>query len=48
MSVKIQSLFNDSIAVKKKCIETGLGVLETIGKNIAQSIENGNKNNAMW
>ena len=43
MNEKIVSLFEDSIAVKQKCIESSIDVLGLIGKNIAQLIQNGNK-----
>ena len=43
MSKKIVSLFNDSISVKQKCIDSGLDVLGVMGKNIAKLVQNGNK-----
>lgn len=43
LSTKIESTFYESIAVKQKCIELGLDVLEVIGKEIAQIVLSGNK-----
>ena len=43
MSTKIETMFYESIAVKQKCIEMGLDVLEQMGKEISQLLQDGNK-----
>jgi D-sedoheptulose 7-phosphate isomerase len=40
---RIRQLFQDSIDIKKKCIERGFESIYRIGEEIAQSIHNGNK-----
>ena len=40
---KIEQLFQESIAVKTKCIEQGFGPIINMGKSAVHSIENNNK-----